>query len=320
MLLDKMNILNNKPRISIVIPVYNGESFLKETLDSIKNQLFTDFEAIIVNNGSTDNSLKILKNYAKKDKRFIIKNLKEANAVKAANYGLGFAKGKYISKMDADDVYLPEKLQVQFDYLEKHPEIFLVGTSAIVINEKSEKIGVFRKYNSYRKIRRKLMKSNPFVHSSIMYKNMKGLFYRDKFVISEEYDLYLRLLGKGKRLTNLPNFLVKYRIRGNSLVSTKPHQLFYFNKAKEFYLQRKKYGKDDYENLRPPLKEEKQQPFGKLSLQIKIFAEFQDNQVENVRKDIKEYFNKYGFNKSFVLYYVLSFFPSGLITLLREIF
>lgn len=315
-----MKKIESPPKISVVIPVYNIENFIEETLDSIRNQSFSDFEVIIVNNGSTDNTLNISKRYKKEDKRFIIKNLKEANAVKSANFGLTFARGKYIVKMDGDDICLPDKFKIQFNYLEQHPDIFLVGNSAIIINEKGERIGVFRKYNNYRRIIKKLMKSNPFIHSSIMYRNKKGLFYREKFVISEEYDMYLRLLGEGKRLTNLPNFLTKYRIRGNSLVSTKTNQVFYFSKAKEFYLQRKKYGKDDYENMILPSKEQKQQPFDRMNLQIIILAELQDNQSKKVRRNIALYSQKYGMSKKMIFYYILSFFPSKFIFFIQKNF
>jgi glycosyltransferase involved in cell wall biosynthesis len=315
-----MKKIESPPSISVVIPVYNLENFIKETLDSIKNQSFADFEAIIVNNGSTEKTLSILKNYQKNDKRFIIKNLKEANAVKAANFGLTFARGKYIVKMDGDDLCLPDKFKIQFNYLEQHPDIFLVGNSAIIINERGERIGVFRKYNNPEKINKKLMKSNPFIHSSIMYRNEKGLFYREKFAISEEYDMYLRLLSEGKKLTNLPNLLTKYRIRGNSLVSTKTNQAFYFSKAKEFYMQRKKYGKDDYENLKPPIgkQEQKQIPFDKMNLQVVILAELQDNQSSKVRKNISLYSQKYGMNKKMAIYYILSFLPGGFIRFIQK--
>ncbi|MDP3966117.1 MAG: glycosyltransferase [archaeon] len=306
------------PKISLVVPVYNMEKFLEDTLDSIRNQTFKDFELIIVENGSTDSSLKILKEYSKKDKRFILKIRKDPDAVGSANEGLKFARGKYICKIDADDIYLPNKLKVQYEYLEKHPKIFLVGSSAEIIGEGGEKIGVFKKFNNPKKIRKKLMKSNPFIHSSIMYYNLKELFYREKFIISEDYDLYLRLLTEKKIMTNLPDILMKYRIRRGSLMATRPNQRAFFDKAKEFYLQRKKYGKEDYENFNPFSWKKEKQDFRKLYLGARILAKFQDNQMENVRREIKDYFKIYGLNKHYAIYYILSFFPKSFIKFLRE--
>ena len=308
------------PKISVVIPIYNIGRFIEESLDSVLNQSFNDFEVILIENGSTDDTLKIAKKYQKKDNRIIIKTLPKPNVQKALNEGLKVAKGKYIARMDADDICLHDRFKIQFNYLEKNPKIFLVGSSAIIIDEKEKKIGIFRKYDNPKKLKKKFLKSNPIIHPSIMFRNTKKLFYREKFKCSEDYDLYLRLLTSGKNLTNLPNILVKYRIRKGSFMSTKPNQGFFFQKAKEFYLQRKKFGKDDYENLRPPLKDSKIPNFDKSNLNTKILSEFQDNQMKQTRKDIKKYFKEYGFEKRMALYYILSFFPSKVIYFLQRNF
>ena len=197
--------------------------------------------------------------------------------------------------------------------MEKHPEIFLIGGSAIIIDENGEKMGALLKGDNPNRIRKKLQKSNPLIHPSIIFRNTHEFFYREKFVCSEDYDLYLRMISKGKMLQNIEPFLIRYRISKNSFVSTKPHQKFYFDKAKEFYMQREKYGKDNYDNLQPPVGKQDQIPFERLNIQIKIFAELQDNQSRNVRANIRLYSRKYGMNKQMVLYYILSFFPYKLI-------
>jgi glycosyltransferase involved in cell wall biosynthesis len=310
-----------KPLISVVMPVYNAERYLNDSIQSILNQTFKDFEFIIINDGSTDHSKKILEKFKKEDKRIVlINNTKNLGLQKTLNRGLKIAKGRYIARMDADDISLPNRLGIQFSYLEKNKDIFLIGGSAIVIDEEGEKIGSLLKGNNPKKIQKKLLKYNPFVHPSIMFRNTKEFFYREKFICSEDYDLYLRMISNKKLIVNIPDFLIRYRITKNSFVSTMPHQLFYLNKAKEFYWQRKKYGKDNYENIKPPLENKKQMPFDKLSSRTKILVKFQDNQMRETRKEIKNYFNNYGFDKSFAIYYVLSFLPYRLINILREIF
>ena len=306
------------PKVSVIIPVYNSGRFLEESLNSILNQSFNNFEIIIIDNGSIDNSRDIEDKYKRKDKRIYIKKFSRPNVQKALNEGLKIARGKYIARMDADDIFLKDRFKLQVDYLDKHPEIYLIGGSAIVIDENGEKMGSLLKGDNYKRIQKKLLKSNPLIHPSIMFRNTKEFFYRDKFVCSEDYDLYLRMLTNGKKLENIPNFLIKYRISRNSFVSTMPHQLFYFNKAKEFYFQREKFGKDDYENLKLPLKEQKQQSFDKLNLQIRIFAELQDNRSKEIRKNIKIYFKKYGINIQMILYYILSFFPIKVIKFIQR--
>jgi len=309
-----------KPLISVVIPIYNIERFIGESLDSVLNQSFKDFEIILIENGSTDNTMKIAKKYQKKDKRIVIETISEPDVQKAMNKGFEIARGKYIARMDADDICLPNRFKIQFNYLEKNPHIFLIGTSAMIIDEYGEKIGVFRKQDNYKKLKKRILKSNPFIHPSIMFRNTKEAFYREKFRCSEDYDMYLRLLTSEKNLTNLPDILIKYRVRKGSFMSTKPNQSFFFQKAKEFYSQRKQIGKDDYENLLPPLKNTDLPDFDKSNLSIKILSEFQDNQMKNVRIDIKDYFRRYGFDKSLGMYYLSSFLPYNLIFLLRKIF
>jgi len=297
-----------KPTISVIMPVYNAEKFLDESIQSIINQTFRDFEFIIINDSSKDNSLKIIKSH--NDYRIkLINNKKNLGLQKSLNKGLKIAKGKYITRMDADDISLPNRFRIQLNFLEKNPSIFLIGSSVVVIDEKENKIGIFRKYDNFKKLKKKLLRSNTIIHPSIMFRNTRKIFYREKFKSSEDYDLYLRILSSGKRITNLPNFLLKYRISKYSFVSTMPNQEFFFQKAKEFYWQRIKKGVDDYENLIPPLREQKNSNFDKVNLYTKILVEFQDNQMKKVRKDIKKFFKEFGINRILIIYYVLSFVP-----------
>lgn len=307
------------PLISVLMPVYNAEEYMEESIKSILSQTFKDFEFIIINDGSKDSSLSLLRKYKKKDKRIIIlDNKKNLGLHISLNRGLSIAKGKYIARMDADDISLQKRFEIQFNYIEKNKNIFLVGGSAIVINEEGEKIGSLLKGDNPKRIGKKLLKSNPFVHPSIMFRNTGEFFYRDKFVCSEDYDLYLRMLSEGKALANINDFLIKYRISKNSFVSTRPHQRFYFEKAREFYTQREKYGKDEYEKLKHPTWPSEKINFNKLNSRTKIMVKFQDGQMRETRKEIKDYFNNYGLEKSFLIYYIVSFFPSKLIKLLRR--
>lgn len=308
------------PIISVIMPAYNAEKYLEESIKSILNQTFTNFEFIIINDGSKDNTKKIIDIYKKKDKRIILlNNPKNLGLQVSLNRGLKLAKGKYIARMDSDDISLSNRFQIQINFLDRNKDIFLVGGSAIVINEKGEKVGCFIKDDSPRRIKKKLLKSNPFIHPSIMFRN-EMIYYREKFVCSEDYDLYLRLLTDDKNMRSLSNILIKYRIRKDSFVSTMPYQEFYFRKAKEFYLQRKKDNKDAYESLKPPSSSPNNIDFDKLNQRTKITVKFQDNQMKEVRKEIRKYFNKYGFNKLYAMYYVLSFLPFKIIKLLRKIF
>ncbi len=223
-----------KPKISVLITVYNGERFLAEAIESVLNQTFQNFELIIVNDGSTDLTEEIIKKYMNKDKRIIyLKNKMNKgydNLHNIINLGLEKAQGKYIAKLDADDVCYKERLEIQYDYLEKHKKIFLVGSSADVIDKNGNKIDQIIKRSwppivlTYR-----IGKSNPLIHSSIMFRN-EGL----KYIHRNEHLFYFYLLTKGKKLKNLKKVLIKYRINPYGIMSQ--HANLQKNKYKNLYL------------------------------------------------------------------------------------
>ena len=191
--------------------VFNHEEFLDESIQSILNQTFKDFEFIIINDASTDSTLEIIKKYQIKDKRIqLIINKKNIGLTKSLNKGLKISKGKYIARQDADDVSLPKRLEKQYEFLEKNKQIILCGTDYINIDDKGQKLPKRRVIYDWKKIKKILPKDNPFVHSSIMFRN-KGLFYREKFELAQDYDLYLNLLTKGMKMINLKRVLIKHR-------------------------------------------------------------------------------------------------------------
>src|SRR5690606_12236021 len=133
------------PEISVVMSVYNEETYLRSAIESVLNQTFKDFEFIIFNDCSTDKTVDILKEFEAKDNRIILfekpinKGFK--GFVENLNIGISKARGKYIARMDADDYCLPDRFEKQFNFLEENPEVFLTGSSMILMNEKSEDTG-----------------------------------------------------------------------------------------------------------------------------------------------------------------------------------
>ena len=312
--------MKNKKTLSVIMPVFNAERYLVDSISSILNQSFKDFEIILINDGSKDNSLNIIKKFKRLDKRIVLINNKSNRGLpKSINSGLRIAKGKYIARMDADDISMPDRFLIQFNYLEEHRDIFLIGSSAEVIDENNNHIGSLIKYDNYRKIYRKLLDSNPLIHPSIMFRNEK-ILYREKFKASEEYDFYLRLLSLGKHITNLPQKLIKYRVSKNSFVSTAPNQRYFFEKAKQFYRQRTEKGKDEYNSFNlDEIKVEEKPNFDKNNLRAIIIIKLFDNQMTKVRENIFEYTKKYGLDKKMIMTYIISFLPIKLILKIREI-
>ena len=238
------------PKISVITPVYNCEKYLTQAIDSILNQTFTDFEFIIINDGSTDGSLAIIESYCQKDSRIkLINNLENLGFVRPLNQGLKSAQGKYIARFDGDDISLPTRLEKQFTFLEDNQDIFLIGGQGIVIDEDGIELTKISCPIQVDDVKRTLLKNNCLIHPSIMFRN-KNVFYREKFKAAEDYDLYLRLLSAGYKISNLSEVLVKYRQRSDSIIGLLGHSAQVFGaKANTFYWQRVKNGTDDYDQF-----------------------------------------------------------------------
>lgn len=304
------------------MPAYNAEKYLDESINSILNQTFKDFEFIIVNDCSKDRTKEIIEKFKKKDKRIILLNNKNNLKVPLTrSRGLKIARGKYIAVMDADDIAIKNRLELQYYFMEKNQDIFMCGGSAIVMDEEGKTIGIFKKINDPDKVKRNLLKGNPMVHSSVMFRNTGEYFYREKFEDADEYDVYLSILSDGRKITNIPNFLIKFRLNKGSTSFKKGFERTFFpNKIKEFYFQRIKYGKDKYDefdNTKFMNKVTRRYPFQDY-LQAKIVAGFQAGYMRQVRKDVRELARLQGLNKSLLMYYILSFIPIKLIYFLNR--
>ncbi len=310
------------PRVSTIMSVYNARQFLDESIQGILSQTFKDFEFIIINDGSTDNSLNIIKNYAKQDKRIIlIENKKNIGLTKSLNKGLRITRGKYIARIDADDIALPERLEKQYKYLEEHQDIFLIGGAALVIDKNEKEIKKYKPIVNENKLKRLLKERNAIYHPTIMFRN-EGFLYREKFYYSQDYDFYLEMLSEEKRLVNISDFLIKYRMSSEAVsFSQRAKQKLFANKAKEFYRQRLKYGKDEYDKFNPNeiLNIDVEKSTDKIVLESEIKAGFKLNNFKKVRKFCKKYFKHHGFLNKILIYYLMSFTGKKTVNLARKI-
>ncbi len=154
-----------------------------------------------------------------------------------------------------------------------------------------------------------------------MFKNEKNNFYRKKFYYSQDYDFYLRMLSKGKRLINIPDLLIKYRINPEAVsFSQKAKQRLFAEKAKEFYYQRLKYGKDKYDEFNPNeiLSINIEESTNKIVLEVEIKTSFKLNDSKRVRKFCRKYFKYYGFFNKIIIYFLLSFTGKRFIDVIRK--
>lgn len=212
------------PKVTVLMPVYNGEKYLHKAINSILSQTFQDFEFLIVNDGSTDNSLEIIISY-QDDRIRVINNVNNLGISQSLNKGLNLAQGEYIARMDCDDISLPNRLCTQVDFLNCNPEIIVVGSYMELIDSegyKTEQQYLYPLTNE--NIIYSMLYSNPLGHPSVMFRRKEVIKiggYRLKKewnnLSTEDYDLWLRLAIHNYALANIPECLIYYRDHPDSL-------------------------------------------------------------------------------------------------------
>jgi glycosyltransferase involved in cell wall biosynthesis len=195
-------------KISVVMPARNAGLYIREAIESVLNQTFADFELIVVDDGSTDDTAAIVRAF---DDDRIALTCREPDFIAALNAGMHAAHGKYIARMDADDIMLPDRLQTQYGYMEAHPEVDLVAGGMQIFGEQnytySPKPGAIEWPD--------MNKENRIAHPTVMLRRESVMrmpeLYRREYPCAEDYDLWLRMLETGMILVNLPDILIRYR-------------------------------------------------------------------------------------------------------------
>jgi len=231
------------PLISVVMSVYNGEKYLSQSIESILTQTVKEYEFIIINDGSTDNSLDILFRFQKQDSRIIIVNQENLGLTKSLNRGFELSKGKYIARQDADDISLPERFSKQIVYFSRNQTIGVLGTNVYRIKDDSSIIGLDKMKSNYKDIKNTLKIRNALSHGSVMLnKDMLGteIFYNEYFKYSQDYELWSRI-SKKVEIYNLKDFLYMFREHNDSISTQKffPQLLF-----TALVIYKNKYSKD----------------------------------------------------------------------------
>ena len=213
----------NAPAVSIILPAYNCEKFIGKAIESVLLQSFPDFELIIINDGSTDKTEMIILGYA--DPRIVyLKNPENKGLIFTLNRGIALAHGKYIARMDADDICQPERFEKQKNFLDQHINIAVLATTIDFINEAGIKTGVWesdRQTITPQQIKRKIIFENCIAHPTVMMRAelIKDLKYSRNQKNIEDYDLWLRVLNRGLIIAKLDEPLLLYRLHEDSVTS-----------------------------------------------------------------------------------------------------
>jgi glycosyltransferase involved in cell wall biosynthesis len=248
--------------VSVVMPVYNAAPFLKQALDGILAQTYGDFELILINDGSTDDSEAIIRQYT--DPRIRYSHQQNAGVAVTLNRGLGLATGKYIWRHDADDISLPTKLEKEVQFLESHPDYALCAVQVAFMTEQGKPAWSFRQpaneyFNGvpFRQVEREHFSPySPITHGTVLMRTAVARElggYRTEFITGEDVDLWLRLI-QGHKAAVLGECLSLHRLNRNSATRKHGWKNEYFrNLALRYYDQRRDGAPDDLQAGKPPI-------------------------------------------------------------------
>ncbi len=273
----------NAPLVSVIIPCYNAEKYVEQAVCSIINQTYKNLEIIVTDDCSTDSTFEILQWLAKQDSRIkLYKNEENLKIVKTLNNMILQSRGKYIARMDADDISLPKRIEKQVEFLENHKDYGFCGTNAFYINENGEKIRVSHLPITAEENLFCLGFYSSFIHPSVLIRSeiYKENLYDENFLYAEDYELWVRLtLNKGIKGGNLKEQLFEYRFfeKQTSSVFRKEqidsvHKIFtsYFNLSdkesdfhKNIFLTYKSSAQDETFYIKKLIKKMKKQRFSK---------------------------------------------------------
>ena len=204
------------PKVSVLLPVYNAQNFVKEAIESILHQTFHDFELIIINDGSSDNSLNIISTFI--DERILVVNHElNKGLVFTLNEGLDLAQGKYIVRMDADDFSFPNRLKLQVDFMERNKDIMVSGGQMI---DYDNNWMLSKNPKDCNQVKVSLLFTCVVSHPTVIIRNqilkMENYYYDKSFIHSEDYELWSRVVRKHK-ISNISDVILKYRAHKNQV-------------------------------------------------------------------------------------------------------
>lgn len=217
---------NTSPRVTVLMPVFNAGAYLRASVESILGQTFTDFEFLIIDDGSVDGTALLLSTY--QDSRLrIITNSKNLGLVHSLNLGISQTNGEYIARMDGDDIAMPRRLELQVEEFGRNPDLALLGSAADLIDEQGSSFDAIDLPTTNEEIRRNILWGNKFIHSSVMMRTsvVRALGgYREDAALAEDYALWLGFIA-GRTVGNLPERLVQYRVHKQQLSQSNMRQM-----------------------------------------------------------------------------------------------
>jgi glycosyltransferase involved in cell wall biosynthesis len=309
------------PKITVLMPARDAEKYIAGAICSVLEQTFTDFELLIINDGSTDDTVTIIKQFS--DQRIrLIEQAGQGVAI-ALNNGLQNAKGSYIARFDADDICFPERLEKQASFLDNNPGYVMVGCDAEYITESGEHLfNSFCTGYSNEEIMQELYIDCPFIHSGVMYRKemvLKAGGYSDNAHNFEDYLLWVQLEKYG-RYANLPEQLIKVRFNPASATIDEKWRGRRFRKLKRNAIRRGSITKEEGDELLRIIADQDQKKFKEAAYYALCGKKFllDNHQPRKARSHLTKAIRSYPYRLDNYALYLLSFFPGSLINWLHR--
>jgi len=310
-----------EPLITVLMPAYNAAAYIKEAVDSVLSQSYKDFELLIINDGSTDETPSILDSYH--DHRVRVVHQANIKLIKTLNKGLVLARGKWIARFDADDICYPNRLEMQIKFLQEHPDHILVGSDADYLDEEGNYLFTF-KNNLYSddEIKATEFRTCPVIHSSVMYLKdavVKAGAYNELAISFEDHLLWLDLARLGK-LANLPIPLIKVRFNPSSVTMDAKWRGREFNDIKERSIKKGFITDEDAARIKSILLKQDVKKYQQASYNSLIAKKYLWNQSDKTkaRRHLRKAISAFPYKSEPYLLYLLSFLPEKVIKLLYK--
>ncbi len=306
----------SKPTITVLMPVYNAEKYISDAIASVLAQSFTDFELLIINDGSTDETENIIRSFI--DQRIVLVNQNNQGVAAALNNGLQIARAEYIARFDADDICMPQRLQAQYNFLSGHPEYTIVGTDVDYLDMNDEFIFSYNALMySNEQIQQQQFIICPFIHSSVIYRKeavMNAGGYNIHAHTFEDHLLWPKLLSQGKGC-NLPEKLLQVRLNPGSITIDERWRSRRFHQIKKQAIQKGDISEKDGEALMAILKKQDTQKIKEgayFALLSKKYL-WNNHQPAKARLNIKKTLSLHPTDLSSYGRWILSFMPASFI-------
>mgnify|MGYP001620137307 FL=1 len=220
------------PKVSVLLPTYNGGRFITKSIESVLKQSFKDLELIVIDDGSSDHAPDIVREFIQKDSRVLfVQNEENLGIQKTLNKGLGIARGEYIARVDDDDEWIDvHKLESQVDFLDNDQSHVLVGTGVVFVDEKREELFRFLQPVEDKSIRDRMLFKSCFMHSAVLFRKsvaveLGGYSEKEEHKHVEDYALWLGL-GKIGKLHNMPSYGIKFMLRDGAISAVNKKEQF----------------------------------------------------------------------------------------------